>query len=130
MEYGSGEIARLANISLRQAQWWDERDVVSPRQVGHRRMYEDEEALTVMVVAELRRKGLSLQRLRAALRNVRWDRLYASPSRVYLLTDGGMFTFVESDHQKIISLFERTERRFYLVCVSDLIAKLIDRKAA
>ena len=32
--YTSGEVARIAGVSLRQLQWWDERNVVSPRQGG------------------------------------------------------------------------------------------------
>ena len=35
--YTSGDVARIAGVSLRQLQWWDERNVVSPRQEGHRR---------------------------------------------------------------------------------------------
>ena len=37
--YTSGEVSRIAGVSLRQLQWWDERNVVSPRQEGHRRVY-------------------------------------------------------------------------------------------
>ena len=29
--YTSGDVARIAGVSLRQLQWWDERNVVSPR---------------------------------------------------------------------------------------------------
>ena len=36
----SADVARLAGISLRQLQWWDERKLVSPRQEGHRRVYD------------------------------------------------------------------------------------------
>jgi DNA-binding transcriptional MerR regulator len=34
----SADVARLAGISLRQLQWWDERKLVSPRQEDHRRV--------------------------------------------------------------------------------------------
>jgi len=35
--YTSADVAKIAAVSLRQLQWWDERKVVSPRQDGHRR---------------------------------------------------------------------------------------------
>ena len=59
--YSSSEVARIARVSLRQLQWWDERHVVSPRHEGHRRMYSPEEVLEVTVIAELRSKAFSLQ---------------------------------------------------------------------
>ena len=37
--YASSEVAKVAKVSLRQLQWWDEKHVVSPRHEGHRRMY-------------------------------------------------------------------------------------------
>src|SRR3974377_1373999 len=54
--YTSGDVARIAGVSLRQLQWWDERNVVSPRQEGHRRVYLAQEVVEVSVIAELRRK--------------------------------------------------------------------------
>ncbi len=61
------------SVSLRQLQWWDEQHVVSPRHQGHRRMYSSEEVLEVTVIAELRRKGFSLQKLRRVLRYLQRD---------------------------------------------------------
>ena len=61
--YTSSEVARLCGVSLRQLQWWDERSVVSPRQDGHRRIYMPEEVVEISVIAELRRKGFSLQKI-------------------------------------------------------------------
>src|ERR1700685_2920653 len=66
--YTSGDVARIAGVSLRQLQWWAERNVVSPRQEGHRRVYLPEEVVEVSVIAELRRKGFSLQKIRRVLR--------------------------------------------------------------
>jgi len=45
--------------------WWDERKVVSPRQDGHKRVYEPEEVVEISVIAELGRKGFSLQKIPA-----------------------------------------------------------------
>src|ERR1700681_336348 len=66
--YSSSEVAEVATVSLRQLQWWDERKVVSPRHEGHRRVYFAPEVIEITVIAELRRKGFSLQKIRRVLR--------------------------------------------------------------
>ena len=58
LHYTSGDVSRIAGVSLRQLQWWDERNVVSPLQEGHRRVYRQQEVIEVSVIAELRRKGV------------------------------------------------------------------------
>ncbi|HTB12348.1 MAG TPA: MerR family transcriptional regulator, partial [Bryobacteraceae bacterium] len=65
--YSSIEVADVAQVSLRQLQWWDERKVVSPRHEGHRRIYFAAEVIEITVIAELRRKGFSLQKIRRVL---------------------------------------------------------------
>ena len=54
-------------------QWWDERNVVSPQQDGHKRIYMAEEVVEISVIAELRRKGFSLQKIRRVLRFLQKD---------------------------------------------------------
>src|SRR5437762_14259673 len=66
--YSSSDTSRIAQVSLRQLQWWDERKVVSPRHEGHRRVYDPAEVIEITVIAELRRKGFSLQKIRRVLR--------------------------------------------------------------
>src|SRR3954463_6444520 len=66
--YNSTDVAKIAQVSLRQLQWWDERKVVSPRHEGHKRGYTPEEVVEITVIAELRRKGFSLQKIRRVLR--------------------------------------------------------------
>ena len=71
--YNSSDVARICGVSLRQLQWWDERNVVSPRQDGHKRIYMAEEVVEISVIAELRRKGFSLQKIRRVLRFLQKD---------------------------------------------------------
>ncbi|MGA2197527.1 MAG: MerR family transcriptional regulator, partial [Bryobacteraceae bacterium] len=52
--YNSTDVARICGVTLRQLQWWDERNVVSPRQDGHKRVYKSEEVVEISVIAELR----------------------------------------------------------------------------
>ena len=71
--FNSSDVARICGVSLRQLQWWDERNVVSPRQDGHKRVYMAEEVVEISVIAELRRKGFSLQKIRRVLRFLQKD---------------------------------------------------------
>src|SRR3954451_10306511 len=92
--YTSTDVAKIAQVSLRQLQWWDERKVVSPRHEGHKRIYLPEEVVEITVIAELRRKGFSLQKIRRVLRFLqremgrRLSEVLATDSNLHLLTDG------------------------------------------
>jgi len=66
--YTSSDVSDIAQVSLRQLQWWDERKVVSPQHEGHKRVYQSAEVIEITVIAELRRKGFSLQKIRRVLR--------------------------------------------------------------
>src|SRR5579872_2387935 len=90
--YSSLEVSGIASVSLRQLQWWDERKVVSPRHEGHRRIYFAAEVIEITVIAELRRKGFSLQKIRRVLRFLqremgkRLAEVIAATSNLHLVT--------------------------------------------
>jgi len=75
-------------------QWWDERKVVSPRHEWHRRVYFLPEVIEITVIAELRRKGFSLQKIRRVLRFLqrgmgqRLAKVMEAESDLHLVTDG------------------------------------------
>ena len=127
--YTSTDVARIAQVSLRQLQWWDERKVVSPRHEGHKRVYLPEEVVEITVIAELRRKGFSLQKIRRVLRFLqremgrRLGELLDGESRLHLLTDGKSI-FLEDQHERIIDLLKQARQPMFLVCVSDQVRRL------
>jgi DNA-binding transcriptional MerR regulator len=127
--YTSTHVARMCGVSLRQLQWWDERNVVSPRQDGHKRVYSAPEVVEISVIAELRRKGFSLQKIRRVLRFLQKDtakRLsdaIASPTDVHLLTDGKSI-YLEDAPNRIIELLKNARQPMFLVCVSDQVRRL------
>ena len=122
--YTSGDVARIAGVSLRQLQWWDERNVVSPRQEGHRRVYLSNEVVEVSVIAELRRKGFSLQKIRRVLRFLqkemgkRLSDAVANESEVHLITDGRNI-YLEDHPDRIIDVLKNAKQPMFLVCVTD-----------
>jgi DNA-binding transcriptional MerR regulator len=127
--YNSSEVARICGVSLRQLQWWDERNVVSPRQDGHKRIYLREEVVEISVIAELRRKGFSLQKIRRVLRFLQKDmgkrlnEALSAASDVHLLTDGKSI-FLEEAPNRIIDVLKNASQPMFLVCVTDQVKRL------
>src|SRR5579871_936352 len=127
--FNSSEVARICGVSLRQLQWWAERHVVSPRQDGHKRVYTPQEVVEVSVIAELRRKGFSLQKIRRVLRFLQRDmgkRLsdaLANSSDIHLLTDGKSI-YLEEAPNRIIDVLKNAKQPMFLVCVSDQVRRL------
>jgi DNA-binding transcriptional MerR regulator len=122
--YTSGEVAAIAGVSLRQLQWWDERNVVSPRQEGHRRVYLQQEVVEVSVIAELRRKGFSLQKIRRVLRFLqremgkRLGEASAEDAEIHLITDGKNI-YLEDEPGRVIDVLKNAKQPMFLVCVTD-----------
>ena len=101
--YTSREVAALTGLSARQLQWWDTRRVFTASVATHRteaggfteRRYTPMDVLELQVLADLRRRGFSIPRLRrllATLRDVFGIRLYEA------IGDGGAMTlFIGGD---------------------------------
>jgi len=127
--YTSTEVARICGVTLRQLQWWDERNVVSPRQDGHRRIYQPQEVLEISVIAELRRKGFSLQKIRRVVRFMqkemgrRLGEASQGESDMHLLTDGKAI-YLEDAPDRIIELMKNARQPMFLVSVSDQVRRL------
>jgi DNA-binding transcriptional MerR regulator len=127
--FSSADVSRISGVSLRQLQWWDERKVVSPRHEGHKRLYLTEEVVEVTVIAELRRKGFSLQKIRRVLRFLQREMgkrladVAGSATDLHLLTDGKSI-YLEDDAARIIDIFKGAKQPMFLVCVSDQLKRL------
>jgi DNA-binding transcriptional MerR regulator len=134
--YTSTDVAKIAQVSLRQLQWWDERKVVSPRHEGHKRIYNSEEVIEITVIAELRRKGFSLQKIRRVLRFLQREMgrrladVMQTDSKLHLLTDGKSI-YLEEQQDRIIDLLKNARQPMFLVSVSDQVKRLeeIPKKA-
>src|SRR5215212_4669167 len=108
--YSSREVASLTGLSARQLQWWDARRIFTPAVASHRteaggyteRRYTPLDVLELQALADLRRRGFSIPRLRHlldTLRDVFRVRLYEA------VGDGGPMTLFASADQ----IFARTE---------------------
>jgi DNA-binding transcriptional MerR regulator len=100
--YSAREVAALTGLSARQLQWWDARRLFAPAVAPKRtpaggfteRRYTPVDLLELVVLADLRRQGLSVRRLRQLLETLRvifGIRLFdavGGAGRLTLLTDG------------------------------------------
>lgn len=135
--FASSDVSRIAQVSLRQLQWWDERKVVSPRHEGHKRVYQPAEVIEITVIAELRRKGFSLQKIRRVLRFLqremgkRLSDVMQADSDLHLVTDGKSI-YLEDQQDRIIDILKNAKQPMFVVCVSDQVRRLdeIQRKPA
>ncbi len=102
--YTSREVASLTGLTARQLQWWDERRLFAPARAPQRteaggfteRRYTPLDVLELQVLADLRRRGYSIPRLRrllATLRDVFAVRLYEA------IGEGGPLTLYISGDQ-------------------------------
>ncbi|MBL8230918.1 MAG: MerR family transcriptional regulator [Bryobacterales bacterium] len=127
--YSSSDVAKLGGVSLRQLQWWDERKVVSPRHEGHKRVYSSEEVVEITVIAELRRKGFSLQKIRRVLRFLQREmgkklsEVLAQDSDLHLVTDGKSI-YLEERSERIIDILKSARQPMFLVCVTDQVRRI------
>lgn len=100
--YSAREVASLTGLSARQLQWWASRRLFAPAVATRRteaggfteRRYTPVDLLELMVLADLRRRGLSVGRIRLLLETLRDKfgiRLFEAiggAGRITLLTDG------------------------------------------
>lgn len=59
----TAELCRKTRITPRMAQWWCEQGVAPHHFQGREREFDDTDAVVVAIIAELRRKGVSLARV-------------------------------------------------------------------
>ncbi len=124
--FTSKEVGALTGISLRQLQWWDERGLVVPAREGHRRLYSLDDLAEVAVIAELRQKGFSLQRMRKVVRFLRQEmgkrlvEIVSGGSDYHLLTDGRRI-YVENSAQQVIDVLKNARQPMFAICLSDAV---------
>lgn len=101
-QYSSREVAALTGLTARQLQWWDSRRLFAAAVPPHRtaaggfteRRYSPVDLLELLVLADLRRRGVSVHKIRMLLEALRTRfgvRLFEATSDggpVKLLTDG------------------------------------------
>ena len=124
--FTSAQIVELTGITARQLQWWDEQGIVVPAREGHRRLYSLDDLAEIAVIAELRRRGFPLQRVRKVVRFLerqlgsRLAETVSGGSEYHLLTDGSRL-YLETSAQQIVDILKSARQPILSVCLSDTV---------
>ena len=117
--YSSREVSSLTGLSTRQLQWWDTRRLLRPSVPAHpterggftERRYTSIELLELMVLADLRRRGFTLARIKRLLDILRTHfqvRLFEAiegGGPLTLFIDGSQI-FARTEHGEIYNVLE------------------------
>ena len=128
-QFTTNEVIALTGITGRQLQWWDERGLVRPNRQGHRRIYNWDQLVTAGVIAQLRRRGFSLQRMRkviAFLEREFGTNLAATvraASEYHLLTDG-THLYLRTSARQVVDLIKNASQPMFDICLSDEVRRV------
>jgi DNA-binding transcriptional MerR regulator len=112
--YDSKTASRIVGVSLRQLQYWDERDFIRPSVQlaegrGTKRLYSFHDLICLKVVKDLAHHGFTLQTIRRCLKPLKEhssETERPSESLKYL-TDGEELFVITNDRQKILAAMDR-----------------------
>jgi DNA-binding transcriptional MerR regulator len=137
--FSSRDVVAMTGVTARQLQWWDERGVVRPQRVGHRRLYSMQNLTEITVICQLRRKGFPLQGVRKVIRFLQREcgkglaEIVGRTSDVHLLSDG-QHLFLETSARQIVDILKNSSQPILGICLSDAVrqvrAEVVARKAS
>src|SRR3954463_3280290 len=128
-QFTSNDVIKLAVITPRQLQWWDERGIVVPARKGHRRLYSMNDLTEVAVICELRRRGFPLQRVRKVMRFLQKEfgktlaETVSGTSEYHLLTDGRTI-YLETSARQILDILKNARQPMLAICLSDTVRQV------
>jgi DNA-binding transcriptional MerR regulator len=112
--YDSKTASRIVGVSLRQLQYWDERDFICPSVKsaegrGTKRLYSFHDLICLKVVKDLAYHGFSLQKIRRCLKPLKDNSAHTERPAESLkyLTDGEELFVLTNDRRKILDAIER-----------------------
>ncbi|MFB3812744.1 MAG: MerR family transcriptional regulator [Terriglobales bacterium] len=127
--FTSAKVVALTGMTPRQLQWWDERGIVVPAREGRRRIYSLADLAEIAVIAELRARGLSLQRIRKVMRFLQREfgkrlvETVTGGSEYHLLTDGKT-VYLKTSPQQVIDILKNARQAMFAVCLSDAVRQV------
>ena len=135
--YSSREVASITGLSARQLQWWDARKIIKPSVATHRteaggyteRRYSPVDLFELAVLADLRRGGLSVAKIRQLLDTlhrrfgIRLFDAIGGGGSITLLTDGKEI-YARSDTGQFFNLLRAPGQPLLVVGNEDSLKEL------
>ena len=139
--YSSREVAQLTGLTARQLQWWAKRNLFPPAVESHKteaggfteRRYTPIELLELMVLADLRRKGFTVARIRKLLQVLKSrfkTRLYEAiegGGPVTLFIDGGNI-YAKTESGDLFSILDNAAQPLMMMGEDIKLRQLIARE--
>jgi DNA-binding transcriptional MerR regulator len=140
--YSSREVAALTGLSARQLQWWNAKRLIKPAVASQKterggfteRRYTSVELLELMVMADLRRRGFSIARLRRlidALRSrfkVRLFEAIGGGGPITLYIDGNEI-FARTEAGQLYNVLENPSQPMLILGDDPKLRQLVVREA-
>jgi DNA-binding transcriptional MerR regulator len=112
--YDSRTASSIVGVSLRQLQYWDERDFIRPSirladGRGTKRLYSFHDLVCLKVMKDLARHGFTLQKIHRCLKPLKENRSHTERPAESLkyLTDGEDLFVLTNDRRQILHAIER-----------------------
>ena len=112
--YDSKTASSIVGVSLRQLQYWDERDFIRPSVKladgrGTKRLYSFHDLICLKVIKDLAYHGFTLQKIRRCLKPLKDNSSHTERPAASLkyLTDGEELFVITNDRRKILDAIER-----------------------
>ncbi len=112
--YDSKTASSIVGVSLRQLQYWDERDFIRPSVKladgrGTKRLYSFQDLICLKVIKALAYHGFTLQKIRRCLKPLKDNSAHTERPAESLkyLTDGEELFVITNDRRKILDAIER-----------------------
>ena len=122
------QVSRRTGATLRQLQWWDEQGVVFPiAREGHERLWDLADVNRVLFVVQLRRRGISLQRVRRMLKRHAVDLLGTETWAI--LDPAGRIVAFTSDCEVLLRHLEDDSRRLQAIRINRVTQAEVDGAA-
>lgn len=123
--YTSSEVSRIACVTARQLQWWDEQAILSPEIEAHRRLYSPHQVMGAMLYNEMHERGFHLSDYGRVLRaiDLQGVDLSHAPWR-WLLTDGERVVILVDQSEAMAFLEQRRSPVFALIPLEPLSGRL------
>lgn len=128
-QFTSNDVIALTGVTGRQLQWWDERGLVKPDRLGHRRIYNWDQLVTAAVICQLRRRGFSLQRMRKVVTFLGREfgtslaATVRAASEYHLLTDGTNL-YLRTSARQVVDLLKNSSQPMFDICLSDEVRRV------
>ncbi len=127
--FSTREVSRIACVTARQLQWWDECRIVSPERESGKRVYSPADVTEILIIEELRLRHVSLQRIRKVVRFLRKEfgeclaDVVSGDLNHHLLLDG-KHIYLETSDKQIVDLAKNARQPIFIICLSDTVRRL------